>query len=190
MYYIGYILGVILIIWLLGKLFKAVFGKKDTVPPAGSDPGTLRSEERTTLPESEDEDDVPSSETVPAGDALTSDPIGGVPEAGGTRKDERTREGGEAYIKAPSDFDLPETKGREVSFREEAPEREGTHAPEKGKGPTVRKSTEESDEVEEKKTVILYREDAGRYRKRCPYCNTYLTPGSTVCEVCGSRVSA
>ena len=43
---------------------------------------------------------------------------------------------------------------------------------------------------EEKKLVILYQEDTKKYRKRCPYCNTYLTSGNTICEVCGSEVSA
>lgn len=209
MYYIGYILGVILIIWIVSKIFSAIFGKKDTGAAAGSSVSSAekeetesREDEEKTASEAESapgsglrHDTEKPSETAKTGEHIRSgskrDGTGTPEEKGKVPK--RDSEGAAmTFIKPPSEADLPETEpgvkgtgasGEKVPPAEREPRKAGTP------GPSVRSGGEESEDGE-KKTVILYREDTGRYRKRCPYCNTYMTNGDVFCEVCGSRVSA
>ena len=213
MYYIGYILGIVLILWLIIKLVKALSGKKDKgsdavsspadYPSAGGSAGSEGSGIRTAVPGKDSE-----GGSLPSGEMPSAGPAGYRPKEDAWREPERLAErpetepaglSEEIYMKAPSDIDLPKTsiyeKERSASLEKSSRVREessGTHSSgkEKTSGPVVRAGRDETDEDYEKKTVILYREDTGKYRKRCPFCNTYLTSGNTFCEVCGSKVSA
>ena len=176
MYYIGYILGIIFIIWLISRLISAKSRKKD----GGASDGTS------------------STAAAPAGGGIESKSDKETPLEPGPSKDPAGSDEG-SFIKAPDDMDLSTPPGsgtgKDSSSEKESPEKEktpGTYSSEKEKtpGPTVRSGTDEADASDEKKTVILYREETGKYRKRCPYCNTYMTSGNPVCEVCGSKVSA
>lgn len=213
MYYIGYILGIVLILWFIIKLVNALSGKKDKGSDAGPSPaddpsvgGSAESEGsgiRTAVPGIDSE-----GGSLPSGEMPSAGPAGYRPKGDTWREPERLAEKSEAepaglseeiYMKAPSDIDLPKSsiyeKERSASLERSSRIREessGTHSSgkEKTSGPVVRAGRDEPDEDSEKKTVILYREDTGKYRKRCPFCNTYLTSGNTFCEVCGSKVSA
>ena len=218
MYYIGYILGIVLILWFIIKLVNALSGKKDKGSDAGPTPaddpsvggssGSESSGIRTAVSEKGSEGgSVPSGE-MPSGSMPSAGPAGYRPKGDTWREPERLAERSEAepaglseeiYMKAPSDIDLPKSsiyeKERSASLERSSRIREessGTHSSgkEKTSGPVVRAGRDEPDEDSEKKTVILYREDTGKYRKKCPFCNTYLTSGNTFCEVCGSKVSA
>ena len=214
MYYIGYILGIVLILWLIITLVKALSGKKDKgsdagpssadYPSAGGSAGSEGSGIRTAVPGKGSEGGSMPSGEMPSGPMPSAGPAGYRPKEDAWRETERseTEPAGlseEIYMKAPSDIDLPKTsiyeKERGASLERSSRVREessGTHSSgkEKTSGPVVRAGRDETDEDYEKKTVILYREDTGKYRKRCPFCNTYLTSGNTFCEVCGSKVSA
>ena len=211
MYYIGYILGIVLILWLIITLVKALSGKKDKgsdagpssadYPSAGGSAGSEGSGIRTAVPGKGSEGGSMPSGEMPSGPMPSAGPAGYRPKEDAWRETERseTEPAGlseEIYMKAPSDIDLPKTeKERGASLERSSRVREessGTHSSgkEKTSGPVVRAGRDEPDEDNEKKTVILYREDTGKYRKRCPFCNTYLTSGNTFCEVCGSKVSA
>ena len=218
MYYIGYILGIVLILWLIITLVKALSGKKDKgsdagpssadYPSAGGSAGSEGSGIRTAVPGKGSEGGSMPSGEMPSGPMPSAGPAGCRPKEDAWRETERLAERSETepaglseeiYMKAPSDIDLPKTsiyeKERGASLERSSRVREessGTHSSgkEKTSGPVVRAGRDEPDEDNEKKTVILYREDTGKYRKRCPFCNTYLTSGKTFCEVCGSKVSA
>ena len=218
MYYIGYILGIVLILWLIITLVKALSGKKDKgsdagpssadYPSAGGFAGSEGSGIRTAVSEKGSEGGSMPSGEMPSGPMPSAGPAGYRPKEDAWRETERLAERSETepaglseeiYMKAPSDIDLPKTaiyeKERSASLERSSrikEESSGTHSSgkEKTSGPVVRAGRDEPDEDNEKKTVILYREDTGKYRKRCPFCNTYLTSGNTFCEVCGSKVSA
>ena len=194
MYYIGYILGILLILWLIGKLINALTGKKDkgtaaepspdADPSVGGGTGSESYGAETTVPKKDD-----------TGGSLSSKEI--LPGPGPTSGFAESYE--ERYIKPPVDMDLPtdpvSEKGKDASSEKESPikrETSGTYPSEKKRisEPVVRSDESKPDESDEKKTVILYREETGKYRKRCPFCNTYLTSGNQICEVCGSKVSA
>ena len=192
MYYIGYILGIIFIIWLLSIVIKSLGGKKDEKPDPGSSPvvssftgddaGGGYSGMDTFTPDDE-KDDSWSTEKKPSESSHFSDPAGFDDE----------------IIKAPTDIDLPKTPtsgiGKDASSEKKPSESEKSggvkiRRTEKKSEPVVRSGKDEPDGSDEKITVILYREDTDESRKRCPYCNTYLTSGNPICEVCGSKVSA
>jgi hypothetical protein len=200
MYYIGYILGVILIIWLISKVFSALFGKKDAgtvsgpaVPPSVTEGTESGPDEEEIMPEAEDtfEDSV-RHDTDKHPESVVRDTLSDSKKDRTSKKTDSKKEG-EMFIKPPSDIDLPETssvvKGPGVSAEKGSVEKYGP-GKSKPSEPGIRSGGEESEDAGEKKTVILYREDTGKYRKRCPFCNTYLTSGNTFCEVCGSKVSA
>ena len=190
----------IFIIWLISKVFSALFGKKDAgtvsgpaVPPSVTEGTEGSPDEEKIMPGAEGtfEDSVRhDADKHPESDVLDT-----LSDSKKDRTTEKTvsKEKEELFIKPPSDIDLPETasavKGPGASGEKGS---SAEHGPGKAKssGPSRRTFGEESEDAGEKKTVILYREDNGKNRKRCPYCNTYLTPGDVVCEVCGSRVSA
>lgn len=111
-----------------------------------------------------------SSDTIPPGTVSTADPALSHP-----GEDER-------IIKPPKSGELSET-----ACSEDASVKKKSSAEKPKSGG---RSGGNAGGEEEKKLVILYQEDTKKYRKRCPYCNTYLTSGNTVCEVCGSEVSA
>lgn len=154
MYYIGYIAGIIFIIWLISK----IFGKKGNGTDSGINPG-----EKTTVK-------------------------GIGPVSPGMEKPAKTPDGDDGTSAVHSGDGDP---GRDEPHLPETTDgAEKTSSIKTGKRSGVRSGRDESEAPVEKKMVILYRENTGKSRGRCPYCNTYISSGNTVCEVCGSRISA
>ena len=128
MYYIGYILGIVLILWLIITLVKAISGKKDKgsdagpssadYPSAGGSAGSEGSGVRTAVPGKGSEGGSMPSGEMPSGPMSSAGPAGYRPKEDAWRETERLAERSETepaglseeiYMKAPSDIDLPKS---------------------------------------------------------------------------------
>ena len=130
MYYIGYILGIVLILWLIITLVKALSGKKDKgsdagpssadYPSAGGSAGSEGSGIRTAVPGKGSEGGSMPSGEMPSGPMPSAGPAGYRPKEDAWRETERseTEPAGlseEIYMKAPSDIDLPKLFGEIIA---------------------------------------------------------------------------
>ena len=157
---IGYVIGIAVIIFVLSLVFKEISRKKTEEKDDGY---------RITDPELHP-DRMSPGPASPADSALSR------PGEDGS--------GGE-IIKPPVSGEFSETAGSKGEDSASVKKKSSSKKPKSGG-----RSGDHAGDEDEKKIVILYQEDTKKSRKRCPYCNTYLTSGNTICEVCGSEVSA
>ena len=160
---IGYVIGIAVIIFVLSLVFKEISGKK--TEETGDGRRTDPSEGKELHP-----DRMSPGPASPAESALSR------PGEDGS--------GGE-IIKPPVSGGFSETAGPKGEDSASVKKKSSSKKPKSGG-----RSGDHAGDEDEKKIVILYQEDTKKSRKRCPYCNTYLTSGNTICEVCGSEVSA